>query len=92
MFAGAIHLFMCHQKDGHLCAGWVAAHGPQELLAIRLNSRKLHKSVFTYKTDIPVFKSGSEALRHGIRDLHDPNARARRLMAKLIEKGKGAVE
>lgn len=32
--AGAMGLFMCHQRDGCLCGGWLMAHGPDNLLAL----------------------------------------------------------
>jgi len=83
---GAFAVFMCHQRDGRLCAGWVAAHGPENLLALRFD-REVDPSVFEYKTDTLVFSSGSEAHAHGIRDLENPNRKAQRLMNKLLDKG-----
>jgi hypothetical protein len=82
--------FMCHQKDGHLCAGWVAAHGPHNLLALRLD-RNIDPSVYDYETDVPVFASGAAARDHGLRNMDEPGLKARRLMLKLLEKGKGKV-
>jgi len=84
--AKAVGLFMCHQKDGHLCAGWVAAHGQDNLLALRMHPVDL--SVWTYETDVAVFTSGKQARDHGMRDIAKPGPKARRLMAKLAEKGK----
>ena len=86
---GAIGVFMCHQRDGNLCAGWIAAHRPENLLAMRITQLRIDESVWDYETDIPVFSSGSEALRHGTRDLHNPGAKAQILMNKLLEKGLG---
>ncbi len=83
---GAFGVFLCHQRDGHLCAGWVAGHGPLELVALRLD-RKVDESVFGYTTDIPVFKSGKEARAHGIKDMRRPGKRAKRLMGALMKKG-----
>jgi hypothetical protein len=84
---GALGTFLCHQRDGHLCAGWVAAHGPHELLALRFD-REVAPEVFSYKTDVPVFSSGAEAREHGLRDMENPGPKACRLMDKLVEKGK----
>lgn len=81
-------VFLCHQRDGNLCAGWVAAHGSDNLLALRLNTH-IHPSVFGYKTDVPVFSSGAEARVHGLMDIDKPGFAARRLAAKLMEKGRG---
>lgn len=88
---GAFGTFMCHQRDGRLCAGWVASHGPENLLALRLD-RHVDPSVFDYTTDVPVFKSGAEARDHGLRDIDKPGAKARRLMDKLEEKGIAKME
>ena len=87
--AGAFGIFMCHQKNGYLCAGWVAAHGAENLLAMRIRASDVHPYVWDYQTDVPVWSSGSAALRHGIKDLHDPGKKAQRLMDKLLEKGLG---
>ncbi len=86
LMKGAIGVFLCHQRDGRLCAGWVAAHGPENLLALRLD-KAVAEEVFDYKTDTPVFKSGAEAREHGLRDISAPGARAERLMSKFVEKG-----
>lgn len=84
--AGATGTFLCHQRNGLLCAGWVAAHGPRNLLALRLD-RRVDASVFDYATDTPVFASGAEARDHGLRDIEEPGAKALRLMPKLLRKG-----
>jgi Family of unknown function (DUF6283) len=89
-FNHATAVFLCHQRDGHLCAGWVAAHGPDNLLALRFD-RAVHPSVFDYTTDVPVFKSGAEARDHGLRDLEQPGKKAQRLVNKLAGKGKGKL-
>jgi hypothetical protein len=87
LFAGATAEFGCHQRDGHLCAGWVAAHGARNLLALRLRAGAVPQETWDYETDVPVFKSGKEARDHGLRDLKRPGKRAVRLMEKLQEKG-----
>src|SRR5262245_45609201 len=62
-------IFLCHQRDGCICGGWLATHaktGPFALLALRLSQMKgdLHSSVFTYTTDVPLFATGAEAREH----------------------------
>lgn len=75
-------IFMCHQRDGNLCAGWLACHDPQELLALRIpRATPVDPSVFSYKTTVPVFASGAEARAHGLRDYKDPPVKARRMIA-----------
>lgn len=85
---GAIALFDCHQKDGRLCAGWIGAHGAHNLLAVSLNWRKLAKSVFAYTSPIPLFATGREAARHGMRDIRKPDAPARRMIDRLLVKAR----
>jgi hypothetical protein len=80
-------VFMCHQKDGCLCGGWLACHGPQELLALRL-PRDIDRSVYEYETDVPVFASGAAARAHGIREVRSPNAKAAKMIGGLLRKRK----
>jgi hypothetical protein len=76
-------LFMCHQRDGCMCAGWLACHGP-DLMAMRLLAREIEPAAFDYRTDVPVFASGAEAAAHGKRDIGRPGAAAQKLVAKLL--------
>lgn len=58
------HLFMCHQRSGDLCGGWLQAHDPAHLLALRL--RPVDPSAYGYTSDVPCFASGTEAALHGM--------------------------
>lgn len=78
-------VFMCHQKDGRLCGGWLACHDPQELLALRI-ARNIDRSVFGYQTDVPVFASGAAARTHGVRQIRKPDPRARKMMRGIIRR------
>ena len=91
VFAGAEQVFGCHQRDGNLCAGWVACHGAGNLLALRLRGDRVPDETWGYETDVPCFASGAEAARHGVRDMDEPSPKARKLMDKLVEKGKGTL-
>lgn len=82
----APNLFMCHQRDGCLCAGWLACHDPKELLALRLHARKVDPAVFDYETSVPVFRSGAEAREHGLREIAKPGVKARKMMLGLVSK------
>lgn len=88
-FAGALGLFMCHQRDNSLCAGWLACHGPENLLAMRLHHERVEPETFAYETDVPVFASGEAAAAHGLADIEQPGADAERVMARLERTGKG---
>lgn len=79
--AGASGLFMCHQNDGHLCAGWAGCHDTGHLLALRLH--RVHPSTFNYTSPVPLFASGAEAAAHGLAGVAEPCARARQAIGKL---------
>jgi hypothetical protein len=83
--------FMCHQKDGHLCAGWLACHR-DNLAALRIGWEKYDPSTLTYTTDVEVFASGAEAREHGLRDIEEPGVKARKMMGGLIRKGAARYE
>jgi hypothetical protein len=78
-------VFLCHQRNGHLCGGWLACHGPQELLALRI-ARDIDPDVYDYVTHIPVFASGAEARAHGIKEIAAPSEQASRIIRGLIRK------
>lgn len=79
-------LFMCHQQDGQLCGGWLACHGPEELLALRVHAHQLCPSVWRYAPRTPVFASGAEAAAHGMREHDAPGQAAQRKIAGLQRK------
>ncbi len=81
---GGMALFFCHQQDGHLCAGWVGCHDPQELLALRLHP--VDPSTFSYRSPLPLFASGTEAAAHGMSGIEEPDSRARAVIARLTRK------
>jgi hypothetical protein len=82
--AGAIGIFLCHQKDGCLCGGWVKTHGAANLLALRITP--VDPSTFDYDPATPVWSSGAEAALHGIRDIAHPKRAARRKITWLERK------
>lgn len=87
---GAVGMFYCHQQDGKLCAGWVATHGAQNLLAMRLGSllenANIDPEIWDYKSPVPVFKSGAEAAEHGKREIMKPGPDTRRMVQQLVRK------
>lgn len=84
--------FHCHQQDGHLCAGWVATHDMEHSLGLRLLAaagtltEQDIDAVLDYETDVPVFASGAEAAKHGLRNLRQPDQRAVRTIKRLARK------
>ena len=86
---GAFQLFMCHQNDGHLCAGWVGCHDTQHLLALRMNP--VHPSTYGYVSPIALFATGAEAAAHGMSGIDNPSRAAQIKITKLerkLKKGK----
>lgn len=89
---GATGVFMCHQRDGRLCAGWVGAHGPHNLLALRLSKSDFDPAIWDYRSPVPLFLSGAEAADHGKRAIRQPGTRARRTIDRLVRKRDPALQ
>lgn len=85
---GGMGLFMCHQGDGNLCAGWLATHGTDNLLALRLHGGRVKAEVWGYKSPVPVFSSGAEAAAHGKAEIEEVGPRAQRTIQRLVRKRK----
>ena len=81
----AVALFLCHQADGHLCAGWAGHRDPADLLAIRLAILRdeLPPDVVDYRTDAALFATGAEAAEHGKREIDFPGYLARSAARKV---------
>lgn len=85
-------LFMCHQQDGSLCAGWVGCHDMDESLALRLAcaSGRIEgddlDAVLDYESPVPLFASGAEAATHGLSELEAPGPDAVRTIRRLDRK------
>lgn len=77
-------LFLCHQRDGCLCGGWLLCHDRQHLLALRLHA--VDASAWDYASDVPVFGSGSEAAAHGMADIDAPSPAAEKKIRGLVKK------
>lgn len=82
-------VFMCHQQDGCLCAGWTACHDMAENLGLRFAIIGGHidaadlDAIFDYGTPVPLFGSGAEAAAHGRADLGAPGGAAVTTIEKL---------
>jgi hypothetical protein len=85
-FDQPVGAFMCHHKDGAVCAGWLGYGDPTRLLAARIGvmTGQLDPSVMDYKTDVPLFSSGAEAAAHGMRDIRHPSEDAEEAMRKIV--------
>ena len=83
-------LFLCHQQDGRVCAGWAGCHDMEENLAIRLHARempeKVWEAILDYRTDVPLWESGAAAAAHGMAEIETPSDKARRVVATIENK------
>ena len=79
-------LFMCHQKDGCLCGGWLLTHDRRHLLALRMHGARLDPTVWDYSPPVRVFATGAAAAAHGLSGLSAPNSDAVRVMARIERK------
>ena len=79
-------VFLCHQGDGCLCAGWVGCHDARHLLAFRMQAARIDPMVFDYESPAPLFASGAEACRHGLAEFEDPGEQAQRVIRGLRKK------
>jgi hypothetical protein len=86
-------VFMCHQQDGRMCAGWTGCHDMEENLAIRLATSmgdltvETYNEVLDYQTTVPLWETGAAAAEHGMARLEDPDVKAQQLTEKLMRKG-----
>lgn len=82
-------LFLCHQQDGRLCAGWAGCHNMEESMGLRVAAlsgtldEDTINAVLDYATDVPLWESGQAAADHGLRDVAAPATAARRLIDRL---------
>lgn len=85
-------LFLCHQQNGCLCAGWVGCHDMPENLAIRIASLNNLldlddiETIFDYESPVPLFASGAEAAEHGLAEVEAPGAGAVKTIQRLAKK------
>lgn len=81
------NLFMCHQQDGNLCAGWCAVHGDESLaLRMGVSFGQVDPSAIEYTTDVPLHPSGKAAAEHGMKDYRQPSERAQETIEKIVRK------
>jgi hypothetical protein len=78
-------VFLCHQNDGPLCAGWAGTHDMDENLAIRLDRNVDVTACRDYATTVPLFSSGAEAAAHGMRDFENPGPEASGMTDKILQ-------
>lgn len=83
-------LFLCHQQDGRVCAGWAGCHDMSHSLALRLAismgllTDDQVTTLLDYETDVPLHPSGQAAHDHGVREVAAPSDPARDTIRKII--------
>lgn len=86
------NVFLCHQKDGRVCAGWAGCHDGTQLLSLRLAcmtgamSREVAEEVIDYRSPVELHPSGTAAAEFGLLEVDDPGPEALELMAALVRK------
>lgn len=82
-------VFLCHQQDGRVCAGWAGCHDMDHSFALRIASAtgqmapEAVEATLGYESPVALFGSGAEAAAHGTRDFERPDRSARRVIGKL---------
>ena len=85
-------VFLCHQQNGRVCAGWAGCHDMGQSLGVRFAvlSGALSggdvDAVLDYRSPVPLFESGVEAAAHGLADLDAPGEPAQRVMEKVTQR------
>jgi len=88
-------VFMCHEKNGNVCAGWAGCHGSQsgarDLLSLRFGmllgvSAEVVEAIYAYRSPVGLFASGAAAAEHGMREVDAPRDEAVEAMEKLGRK------
>lgn len=91
-FDQPVSLFMCHQGDDELCAGWIGCHGPDDMLALRLHAPQVDMdAVYALEVTTPLHPSGKAAADHGLRDMYDPSIDAQETMDKIVRARKARM-
>lgn len=85
---GTDAIFMCHQGCGSVCSGWLGHRPPEDLLAVRMGllREELDRSCLDYRSDVPLFPTGAEAARHGMKDAEAPRPEAMKVISKIARK------
>lgn len=87
-------VFLCHQGDGRICAGWAGTHDMAQSLAIRVAivtgdlTPETAEAVLAYAETrdraVELFGTGQEAADHGKAEMIHPSARASRIIDRLV--------
>lgn len=84
-------VFMCHQQDRRICAGWAGCHDMEESLGFRIAAASAMaeadvEATLDYVSPVPLFASGAEAAAHGRAEIEAPSEKAVRVIVKLRQR------
>lgn len=84
-------VFMCHQQDGRICAGWAGCHDMYESMGLRLAvsfgmTEADYQATLDYESPTPLFESGAAAAAHGRAEVEAPGEAAGRVIARLLRR------
>ncbi|KQP63185.1 hypothetical protein ASF47_18055 [Nocardioides sp. Leaf285] len=90
-------LFLCHQQDQRVCAGWAGCHDMEESLGVRVAAltgvaEDVIEAVLDYVSPVPLFASGEEAARHGMSGVEEPPDPARKAIDNLTRKRQARLQ
>jgi hypothetical protein len=91
-YAQPPQVFVCHQQNGRVCAGWAGCHDGANLLSLRVAlfdgmlSGADYEAAVDYVCPVPLFASGADAAAHGKAGIDRPDAAARRVIAKVYRR------
>lgn len=85
-------VFLCHQQDGRVCAGWAGCHDMDASLGLRIAAATGAltgdevDAVLDFVSPVPLFARGAEAAAHGLAELEAPGVAAHRAMEKVAQR------
>ena len=87
-------VFRCHQQTATgvptACRGWLTVHS--ETVAVRLTvaRRQVTPEQVYAEPEVELYETGVKACVAGMRGVRRPSSEARKVMAKLVDKGIGS--
>ena len=85
-------VFICHQQDGRVCAGWAGCHEMDQSLAVRMGAHTgnldadVVEALLDYTTTVPLWSTGAEAARHGMAEVDAPSPTAKKKIDQLTRR------
>lgn len=82
-------LFLCHHspelKGDVICRGWLTVHADSNAVRLAWFAGQVTEEQVMAPVDVPLYRSGAEAARAGLKGCKRPSAAARRLIKRMAE-------